>query len=307
MEVNDLIDLNDARLLVQVAEQGGFSRAARALGRPKSSISNRIAKLEDYLGARLIHRTSRQFVLTDIGREFFDRASAMLTEAASAEEAVRSRTTEPRGTVRVASSVATAQAGLALVLAGFIRLFPKVRVHLSVTNRSVDLVEEGYDLAVRAHEKPLPDSELIQRRLGFSCRWLVASPSYLARRGIPENPGDVDGHDALCMSANFESDWTLTRDAGAKVRASPTPVFCADDPASLRIAACDALGIAMLPVGLCRGDLEVGRLARVLPQWTAGGAFISILTPHRRGQLPAVRAVSDHIADHLRAAMVLET
>src|SRR6185312_16403460 len=140
----------------------------------------------------------------------------MLTEAASAEEAVRSRTTEPRGTVRVASSVATAQAGLALVLAGFIRLFPKVR-------------------------------------------------------------------------------------------ASPTPVFCADDPASLRIAACDALGIAMLPVGLCRGDLEVGRLARVLPQWTAGGAFISILTPHRRGQLPAVRAVSDHIADHLRAAMVLET
>jgi DNA-binding transcriptional LysR family regulator len=302
-----VIDLNDARLFVQVVEHGGFSRAARVLGRPKSSISNRIAKLEDYLGARLIHRTSRQFVLTDIGREFFDRASAMLTEAMSAEEAVRSQTAEPRGTVRVTSSAATAQAGLALVLAGFIRAFPKVRVHLSVTNRSVDLVDEGHDLAVRAHEKPLPDSEMIQRRLGFSYRWLVASPSYVARRGTPENPHDVEGHDALCMSAGFESAWTLTTEPDVTVQTRPRPAFCADDPASLRIAACDGLGIAMLPLGLCRSDLDDGRLVRILPEWTAGGAFISILTPHRRGQLPAVRAVSDYIADHLRAAMALET
>jgi DNA-binding transcriptional LysR family regulator len=302
-----MIDLNDARLFVQVVEQGGFSRAARVLERPKSSISNRIAKLEDYLGARLIHRTSRQFALTDIGREFFDHASAMLTEAMSAEEAVRSKTAEPRGTVRVTSSVATAQAGLALVLAGFIKAFPKVRVHLSVTNRSVDLVDEGYDLAVRAHEQPLPDSEMIQRRLGFSYRWLVASPSYLARRGTPEEPPDIAGHDALCMSASFESDWMLTTDPDVRVLVKPRPAFCADDPVSLQIAACDGLGIAMLPAGLCRSHVHAGRLSRVLPEWTAGGAFISILTPHRRGQLPAVRTVSDHIADHLRDAMNLET
>jgi len=109
------------------------------------------------------------------------------------------------------------------------------------------------------------------------------------------------------MSASFESDWTLTTDSDVTVHARPRPAFCADDPASLRIAACDGLGIAMLPAGLCRGDLDDGRLARVLPEWTAGGAFISILTPYRRGRLPAVRAVSDHIADSLRAAMALET
>jgi DNA-binding transcriptional LysR family regulator len=302
-----MIDLNDAQLFVQVAEQGGFSRAARVLGRSKSSISNRIAKLEDYLGARLIHRTSRQFALTDIGREFLGHAAAMQTEAMSAEEIVRYRTAEPRGTVRVTSSVATAQAGLALVLAGFSRSFPKVRVHLSVTNRAVDLVNEGYDLAVRAHQGPLPDSEMIQRRLGFSHRWLVASPSYLARRGAVENPRDLEDHDALCMAVSFESDWTLTMAPDVSAQVKPTAVFCADDPGSLQIAAREGLGIGMLPAGLCRGDLDEGRLVRVLPSWTAGGAFISILTPHRRGQLPAVRAVSEHIADHLRAAMAIES
>lgn len=302
-----MIDLNDAQLFVQVAEQGGFSRAARALGRSKSSISNRIARLEEYLGVRLIHRTSRHFGLTDIGREFLSHASAMQTEAISAEEVVRYRTAAPRGTVRVTSSVATAQAGLTLVLAGFCRSFPKVRVHLSVTNRAVDLINEGYDLAVRAHEKPLPDSEMIQRRLGFSPRWLVASRSYLARRGAVEEPHGLEDHDALCMAIDSDSDWTLTRNRDVSARIRPTPVFCADDPTSLQIAAREGLGIAMLPAGLCREDLDEGRLVRVLPDWTASGAFISVLTPHRRGQLPAVRAASEYVAEHLRAAMAIES
>ena len=298
-----MIDLNDMRLFVKVVDAQGFSSAARALGRPKSSVSHRIAKLDEHLEARLIQRTSRRFAVTDVGQEFYRHACAMLTEALAAEEAVQRRTAEPRGTVRLTSSVATAHAGLASILADFAETFPEVRIHLSAKNRAVDLVEEGYDLAVRAHEQPLADSGMLQRRLGFSPRWLVAAPRYAAHRGTPRHPADLGDHVMLCMSADLEVIWTLVKTDGTRVQVTAQSSYGSDDVASLLIAARCGAGIAALPAGLCQPDLKRGDLLRILPGWIAGGAVISILTPHRRGQLPAVRAVSDFIAEHLPPAM----
>lgn len=228
--------LNDLYYFVQVVDQGGFSAAARALGLPKSSLSKRIAVLEQDLGARLIQRTTRRLALTEAGQAFHRHAAA-------AQEAVTSRLAEPRGLVRISASPATVQMGLADILPGLARRYPKIRIALTATHRYVDLIQEGIDIAIRAHRHPLPDSELVQRRLGYAPNYLVAAPSYLAERGHPRQPADLAAHDGPAISA--------------------------------------------------------GRLVHLLPAWDAGGATTTLLVPHRRGQLPSVRAVLDYLAETL--------
>jgi DNA-binding transcriptional LysR family regulator len=302
-----MLNLNDVFLFVQVVDHRGFSPAARALQMPKSSLSNRIIKLEDRLGARLLQRTSRRFAVTDLGKEFYQHASAMLIEAGAAEDVVRRRLAEPAGTVRLTSSVGTSHAGLAVVLARFVKEFPKVRLLQHASNRTVDLVDEGLDLAVRAHQGALPDSELVQRRLGFSPRWLVAAKSYLSKMGVPQEPAELVHHEGLCMPAMpVDSEWRLQCADGSTTGVPITSRFCVDDLQTLRIAASQGVGIAALPAGLCHADVESGSLIRVLPEWIAGGSTITILTPHRRGELPSVRALSDFVAHHLRVIMRLE-
>lgn len=225
--------LNDLYYFVQVVDQGGFSAAARVLGLPKSSLSKRIAVLEQDLGARLIQRTTRRLALTEAGQAFHRHAAAALLEAQAAQEAVTSRLAEPRGLVRISASPATVQMGLADILPGLARRYPKIRIALTATHRYVDLIQEGIDIAIRAHRHPLPDSELVQRRLGYAPNYLVAAPSYLAERG------------------------------------------------------------------LCGPAIAAGRLVRLLPAWDAGGATTTLLVPHRRGQLPSVRAVLDYLAETL--------
>jgi len=301
------MDWNDAYLFVSVVEHGGFAAAARALKMPKSSLSHRIAQLESALGVRLIQRTSRSFSVTHVGREFHRHAAAMLIEAGAAEEAVRRNVSEPAGLVRVTASPGISHAGLAGLLAAFLIDYPKIQIVQHTTNRNVDLVDEGFDLAVRAHQGPLPDSALIQRRLGFSPRWLVATPTYLARAGLPEDPADLERHVGLCMPAMAaEAGLRLQHRDGAAAWGHLPPRLCADDLLSLRAAALQHLGVAVLPGGLCRSAVAGGAFTRVLPDWIAGGAQISILTPHRRGELPSVRVLAGAIAQELPTAMGLE-
>jgi DNA-binding transcriptional LysR family regulator len=301
-----MLNLNDLFLFVQVVDRKGFSATARALGMPKSSVSNRINRLERELGVRLIQRTSRSFAVTELGREFYDHAAAMLIEAEAAEDTVKRRLAEPSGTVRLTSSPATAHSGLSSVLARFLVELPKVRITHQVTNRNVDLVEEGLDLAVRAHHGSLPDSTLIQRQLGFSERWLVASPRFLETAATPDSPDDLEECDALCMQSMISDGlWALRSDRGIEVTVRPNYRLFADDLQSLKQAAIEKLGIAALPAGLCTPAIAAGTLVRVLPHWIAGGATITILAPSRRGQLPSVRALSDFLAHNLPAAMNL--
>jgi DNA-binding transcriptional LysR family regulator len=306
LDDDPMMNWNDAFLFVQVIEQGGFSAAARVLQLPKSSIAHRIAMLEGELGARLIQRTSRRFAPTEAGQAFLKHAAAMLAEATAAEDAVHARAAEPVGAVRITTSPGIAQAGLAEVLAGFLAAFPKVRLTQHVANRNVDLLDERFDLAIRAHQVALPDSGLIQRTLGFSPRWLVASPGYILRFNEPACPEDLADHLGLSMSAMEGAAWSLQHRGGDVAKARPTPRLSTEDPFSLKVTCLQGLGIAVLPAGLCRAEIAAKALVRVLPDWIAGGAHISLLTPHRRGQLPSVRALVEALVRGLPGAMRLE-
>lgn len=290
-----MYNLNDLVFFVQAVEQGSFAAAGRRLGQPKSTVSKRVAELETALGARLIHRTSRSFALTDAGRDFYDHARAAVIEAEAAETVIHSRLAEPSGRVRITTSVPTAQFHLADHLHALAGTFPKLEIELHVTDRFVDLVQEGFDIAVRSHFAPLPDSGLMQRRIATERIILVAAPAYLAERGMPARPEELADHDGLIIAASARS-WRLTGRDGEAIDAAPRPRMAADESIVLMKSAIAGLGIACLPENVVQPAIKEGRLHHVLPAWTAGTVTTTILTPHRRGGLPSVRAVIDFLA-----------
>ncbi|MXQ13619.1 LysR substrate-binding domain-containing protein [Microvirga makkahensis] len=288
-------NFNDLHIFVQAVNSGSFAAAARHLGIPKSTISKRVAELEADLGTRLIHRSSRSFVLTDVGQDFYDHARAAVIEAQAAESVVQRRQAEPAGPVRITASVPVAQFHLAERLPALARAYPKLDLQLHVTDRFVDLVREGFDIAVRSHFAPLPDSDLMQRRMKIERITLVAAPDYLARRGTPERPEDLARHDGL-LTGPASRTWHLTDGDGHEVQVTPAARLIADESSVLLRAAAAGLGIACLPETMTAVLVGTEELAMVLPDWTAGSVTSTILTPHRRGQLPAVRVVIDFLA-----------
>lgn len=287
-----MLNLNDLSLFVQIVDHGGFAPAGRALGIPKSTLSKRLIELERETGARLVQRSSRHFTVTELGQEVYRHATAMLIEAEAAENVIRGRLAEPSGTVRITAAVPIAQEKLATVMPQLAFAYPKISLVLHATDRFVDIVQEGFDIAVRAHRAPLPDSDLVQRRIGFEPNWLVAAPAFLARNGSPDSPSDLDGADGIVVSP-AELRWTLADDSGTRIPVSPRPRYFADESRLLIEAAKAGLGVTCLPSLFCTDALLSGELVRVLPGWTAGGIATTLLVPHRRGQLPAVKAVAD--------------
>ncbi|WP_373048708.1 LysR substrate-binding domain-containing protein [Vulgatibacter sp.] len=293
-----MLNLNDLALFAAAVEHGGFAAAARRLGVPKTTLSKRVAELEASLGVRLVHRTSRSFTLTDVGREFHEHARAVLIEAEAAEQVVRRRVAEPSGTVRLTSSVPTAQLYLAEHLPKLARAYPRLLVQLEVTDRFVDVVQEGYDIAVRSHFAPLPPSGLVQRQLASEPIILVAAPDYLAAREPLERPERLEHHDGLVV-ASTALPWQLFGPAHERVEGSPKAVMAANESNVLLGAASAGLGVACLPASLCRAALHAGELVQVLPEWNAGTVTTTLLMPHRRGQLPGVRATVEFLVECL--------
>jgi DNA-binding transcriptional LysR family regulator len=294
------MNLNDLQFFVQAVDSGGFAAAARRLGVPKSTISKRVAELEARLGARLIHRTSRSFSLTDLGRDFFQHARASVIEAENAENIVRTRLGEPSGTVRLTTSVPTAQFTLAPHLQELSARYPKLTLAMHVTDRFVDIVQEGFDIAIRSHQQPLADSALVQRRLGIHDFHVVASPGYVEQHGAPSHPEELSQHRSIVANPS-ETSWRLSSTDGETVEATVNPIMAADEPFVLLKAAAAGIGITCLPTSVCRGALADGTLVRLLPDWIAGSITTTILMPHRRGQLPSVRAVVDLLLERASA------
>ncbi|MCG5261738.1 LysR family transcriptional regulator [Cupriavidus gilardii] len=290
-----MLNLNDLSLFVAAVEHGGFAAASRQLGIPKSTLSKRVAELEQRLEARLIHRSSRSFTLTDVGRAFHEHARAALIEAEAAHDVVRQRAAEPSGTVRLTTSVPVAQQTLAPRLPELAIAYPRLHIQLDVSDRFVDVAQEGYDLAIRSHFTPLPDSELVQRLLSTEPIVLVAAPRYLDAAGPLQTPEALAGHDAL-LTGPMATSWRLDRD-GETVAVSPRRRMTANESTALLSAAVAGLGVACLPLSVCRAALQRGEVVRVLPDWTAGRVMTSIVMPHRRGQLPAVRAVVEFLVE----------
>lgn len=294
------MNLNDLQFFVQAVENGSFAAAARRLGVPKSTVSKRVGELEAQLGARLIHRTSRSFSLTELGRDFFEHARASVIEAENAENIVRTRLGEPSGTVRLTTSVPTAQFTLAPHLDALSKRYPKLLLSLHVTDRFVDIVQDGFDIAIRSHQHPLPDSALVQRRMAVHDFFVVAAPSYLDRHGPPDRPENLSLHRAI-VSGPTETSWRLRGSRGETLDVPVSPVMAADEPFVLLKAAAAGIGITVLPTSVCRPAIEEGMLVRILPEWTAGQITTTILIPHRRGQLPSVRAVVDFLIERAGA------
>jgi DNA-binding transcriptional LysR family regulator len=295
-----MLDLNDFFYFVQVVDRGGFTAASRSLGVPKSTLSHRLRALEASLGVRLINRTSRRFSTTDIGNEFYRHAASMLAQAAAAESAVRQRLAEPSGTIRFTTAVATAQFAMKEMLPEFIRRFPKVNVVQHATDDYVDIVAESYDLAIRAHGEPLPDSTLVQRTLAPAPWFLFAGPSYLDRTGVPQSPEELARHSALfMMRRGVPLCWQMRHATKREVVVPVEPRLSSDDMVVLKQSARVGLGIVALPGYVCRADVEAGELQRVLPGWTAGDSTLTVLVPFRQGMLPSVRAFVDFISAEL--------
>jgi DNA-binding transcriptional LysR family regulator len=303
-----VLDLNDFYFFVQVVDRGGFTAASRTLRMPKSTLSHRIQELETSLGVRLLNRTSRSFGMTDVGREFYRHAAAMLEHAEQAETATRKRLTEPKGTVRFTAAVATAEFAMSEVISDFLVRYPQVNLIGCATDDFVDIVAQHYDVAVRAHSMPLPDSTLVARTLAPAPWYLFAGAAYLDAHGAPKTPQDLGGHPSLfMMRESVAPAWRLRRTKDAtEVVVQLTPRLFHTDMVSLKRAAIAGIGIVALPGYICRVEVHSGTLRRVLPDWTAGDSTLTALIPHRQGLLPAVRAFVDCLADELPKRVALE-
>ncbi|WP_225765481.1 LysR family transcriptional regulator [Stenotrophomonas sp. Marseille-Q4652] len=290
-------DLNDLYYFAKVVEHGGFAAAGRALGEPKSKLSRRVALLEERLGVRLIQRSTRRFSVTEAGQTFHSHVQAMLVEAEAATEAIELTRSQPRGTVRLSCPTTLLDFGVGRMLAGFMATCPDVQLQLEATNRRVDVIAEGLDLAIRVRPPPLQDSELVLRVLGERRQVLVASPDLLARHGTPQGPADLGQLPSLALGQpQDEHVWRLLGPDGAVAEVPYRPRLVTRGMLALREAACAGVGVVQLPRMIVHDALGKGRLVHLLPDWAPPQELIHLVFPSRRGLLPSVRALVDHLA-----------
>lgn len=288
-------DLNDLYYFVQIVEHGGFAPAGRALGIQKSKLSRRIQQLEDRLGVRLLNRSSRRFSVTEIGREYYQRCMAMLVEAEAADQVIAEVRAEPRGVVRVSCPVALLNFQFAALIARFMVENPAVEIHLEGTNRKVDVIAEGFDVAIRVRFPPFEPSDLVMRKLDTSSQCLVASPALAGRRLV--TPGDLHGLPSLDLGpAHGDHQWHLVTQRGQTAVIPHHPRMVTDDMAALREGAIAGVGVVQLPTIMIWQDVEAGLLTHILPDWRPPEGLVHAVFPSRRGLLPSIRALLDFLA-----------
>lgn len=295
-------DLNDLYLFARVVEHGSFTAAGRAAGLTTSRVSRRIADLEGRLGVRLLHRTTRKLALTPIGEQYYQHCRALVSEAEAAAEVVEQVQAVPRGRVRVTCPALTAQSVLGPIVTDFMRQCPEVRVSLAASDRVVDLIDEGFDVAIRFRALPLEDSSLVARTIGESRAFLVASPTLLEGYGRPALPADLARFPSLGKSRHDAGYvWQLTGEHGENAAIPYRPRLDSDDWLVLKHAALAGLGLVAMPDEMCQADIDAGRLEIALPDWRLPGSSLHIVYPSRRGLIPAVRAFIDFVAERLAA------
>ncbi len=290
-------DLNDLYYFVQVVEHQGFAPAGRALGIPKSKLSRRIALLEERLGVRLIQRSTRRFSVTEIGQQYYGHCKAMLVEAEAAQEAIDLIRAEPCGIVRVSCPITLLDANIGAMVADFMADNPGVTVHLEASNRRVDVIGEGIDIAIRARTPPLESSDLVMRVLAERTWCLVGSPALLAGRTLPLLPVELSALPSVDMGpAQPQHAWSLQGPDGASVTIPHVPRLVTDNMLALRVAAVRGVGIAQLPSMVVAGELKRGSLVKIAPDWASRSGIVHAVFPSRRGLLPSVRSLIDYLA-----------
>lgn len=292
------MDLPALVAFVKVVQTGSFTRAAEALRTQKARVSRIVADLERELGARLLERTTRALSLTEIGREFFEHAVGILASVDEAQRVVQRAQGEPRGTLKLTCGVEFGMIAVSGWIESYLRAFPEVRIEADFTGRIVDIVHEGFDVAVRVGT--LADSTMAARRLGELAYGLYASPDYLARRGEPGGPDELAGHDTLAFTGgSHQPMWTLVGD-GREQRIALQPRLRANNVFAVRDAAAAGLGIAQLPLVVAQ-TARADRLRRILPAWAPSPVPVHAVFASARYLAPKVRSFIDLAVREMRA------
>lgn len=288
------VDLLDVLAFVRVVETGAFARAAERMGMSKSILSRRVARLEEQLGARLLTRTAQGAQPTDIGEAYFARASNILADLEAAEEVVADAVTQVSGSIRLTAPISFGIDYLAKALADFAAAHPSIELDVSLEDRKVDLVAGGFDLAIRIGN--LADSSLIARRITTVRSVVLASPDYLSRRGRPERPADLNGHDLLIYANVGSSEQWRFKVEGGWEQVRGTPRLRADNGDILREAACAGLGLCILPTFIASAAIRAGKLEVLLPDHPLPEAGLHVVMPPGRATTARVRALIDFLA-----------
>jgi DNA-binding transcriptional LysR family regulator len=289
-------DLNAAHLFVEVVQQGSFTNAAKVLGLPKSTLSRRIGDLETRLGARLLQRTTRKLSLTDLGAAYFERVNRIVSELGEAEAAVLDAQNTPRGVLRVTAPPDLGMVILPKALPEFTALYPEVHVVLDLSGRRVDLIQEGFDVALRAGH--LVDSSLIAKSIATSSMAIYASPEYLEARGTPQRLEELASHDCLVFGTTPERKWHFERN-GRTHEVSVTGRIAAQDFGYLRFATLAGGGVALLPNMLVGPDVHHGRLVQLLSDFTHAQDTLYVVYPSRNFLPAKTRAFVDFITERM--------
>jgi DNA-binding transcriptional LysR family regulator len=289
------MDLNEILVFARVVQAGSFTAAAAQLGMPKSTVSRKVSELEERLKSRLLQRTTRKLSLTDVGRIYYDYCARIVTDVEDAERAVSGLQGTPWGQLRVTAPANAAFLGP--IVSDYLKRYPGVQLELFCTARRVDLVEERFDLAVRAGG--LADSTLIASSLGRVGWFLVATPAYLKKRGRPRSPEDLKKHDYLFFGAGLDNAVLRLEKGDRSVQLALAPRMTVSENEVLHAVVAAGLGVALLPAFLCVEDLRAHRLERVLRDWTAPSTPVHVVYPSARHVSPKVKTFVDHLHERM--------
>ena len=299
-----LTDLDDFYCFALVVEHGGFSAAERATDIPKSKLSRRVYNLEERLGVRLIQRSSRRFAVTEVGMNVYRHAQVMMNAAQAAHDLVDHLSIQPRGVIKVSLPVSIAQHEIARILPDFLKMYPEIKVQLIVSNRRVDVINEGIDLALRVRSNLTDDDpSLVIRQFEKIEQHLFASQAYLNEFGSPKHPDELTDHRILSMVDEHLDQHLILHDQQnhqKKVKVNPTVM--GSDLMMLAKLVSQNCGIALLPDSVVGEYVATGRLVHVFPDWKAPHGIFHAVYPSRRGLLPAVRVFIDYLVEHLGKA-----
>jgi DNA-binding transcriptional LysR family regulator len=284
---------------VKIAEAGGFAAAARKLGVSPSTVTTQIQDLEDRLGVRLLNRSTRKVSLTEIGKAYYERCMHILSEMEEADTAVQAMHAKPNGTLHLNVSTAI-PFFVAPVIAEFTSLYPDVKVNMTMSDRMVDLVEEGIDLAITT--MPIPNSNLVMRRVGSFRLLVCGSPDYFAQHGVPRQPDDLVNHNCLRYTFSpWGSDWRFKSPDGERT-IQVAGNMETNSVNALRLTAALGQGLIWMPDFLVRNDIKSGKLVPVLTEFSCLGLAISAVYPHRQHLATNVRSFLDLVTKYFHGA-----
>ncbi len=293
--------LSAMRTFRRVVELGSFTAAARGLGLSKAAVSKQIGELEAHLGAALLHRTTRRLSVTEAGSAYFEKAARLLDEIEAAEAEIRHLQAEPSGSLRLSVPNAFGVAQFPAVICELAKRYPKLRLNIEASDRFVDLIEEGFDAAVRIRTE-LPDSTLVARRLCTIPRYVCASPKYLKKFGEPKRPEDLKEHNCLVYTQSpAPYDWAFRTPQGRKtIRVAGS--IQSNNGAVLTQPLLEGMGIGLLPVFAIEEYLAKGRVRRLLRDYPTDAVSLHVVYPQNRHLSPKVRVFVDLMAEHFGAS-----